>query len=112
MSDSPDYFYRVPHPKLAWSILSVEVRRGEQGWQFAYGYHFMNTGMGCPFRGRFPSRESAGRNGMLHLRDALKRFAASPGLPDRRCPEQKQAARYAKEIQEQLFPPQLELQLT
>ena len=104
-----DFYFRVPHPHLAWSILAVNVRHGSDGWQFAYGYQFPEIGMGSPFEGRLPSRESAGRIGLIRLRDALRRFAGDKDIDRDR--DQKLASKYADQIQEQLFPSQLELGL-
>jgi hypothetical protein len=98
-----DYFHRVPS-HLAWDTLHVVVRQQGGKWQFSYGYQFTISGMGTPFMGALPSREAAGRNGMLYLRDDLRRFSGAD--PDRRDDEQKQAAKLADEIHRQLCPSQ------
>ena len=103
-----DFFFRVPHPRLAWSILEVLVRPANGLWQYAYGYNFSASGMGTPFTGKAPSRETAGRAGMLRLRDALKRFTGE-GKPDGRDGDQIEAAKYLARIQELLHPTQPEL---
>ena len=103
-----DFFFRVPHPRLAWSILEVLVRPANGIWQYAYGYNFSACGMGTPFSGKAPSRETAGRAGLLRLRDALKRFAGENQL-DGQDSDQVEAVKYAARLQELLQPRQPEL---
>jgi len=98
-----DFYYRLPSP-LAWNILEVEVREVSGVWEFAFGYQLPTCGLLTPFRGPLPSRDAAGRNGLLFLRDALRRVASDSGS---RClADQRDAGKYAAAIQEFLFPSQ------
>lgn len=103
-----DFYFRVPHPTLAWSVLEVLVRRAAGCWQYAYGYQLGTCGFGSPFTGMTPSRENAGRIGLVRLRNALTRFAGDDHLDGRDC-DQTEAAKHAARIEEMLHPMQPEL---
>jgi len=74
-----DLFFNLPHGSLAWSILRVSVRKIGDHWEQAHEFQLSITGMGTPFMGRYPSRESAGRNGMAMLAEALRRVDREDG---------------------------------
>lgn len=97
-----DVYFNVPHPTLAWSFLRVSVRELEGRWEQAHEFNLSTTGMGTPFRGDYPSRESAGRNGLAFLRHALLRVNGGD------APE---AQKHAEAIFEILNPSQLTLKL-
>lgn len=106
-----DYFFRVKHPTLAWNTCEVLVRDAGPFWQYSFGYQFMSVGTGGPFEGRAPSREAAGRIGLVRLRNALLQLAGDRELTDRDA-DQKAAAAHAARIDALLHPPapaQLEL---
>lgn len=94
-----DYFLRLKHPELAWNQYAVLVRFHEKSWQFAIEYQGRISGYGSPFIGRFPSRQSAGRNGCFALRDILRK--ADTDIP----------ASWAHEVSEFVNPSQFLLAL-
>ena len=97
-----DVYFDLPHPTLAWSVLRVSIRKVGNHWEQAHEFQLPVTGMGTPFMGRYPSRESAGRNGLCYLRHALMRV----------CREDREAAqKHAADIYEMINPSQLSLRL-
>ncbi len=103
-----DFYFRVKHPTLAWNVLEVLVRPEGAVWQYSYGYQLATCGFGGPFEGMAPTRENAGRIGLIRLRNALWRLAGDGEL-DGRDGDQAEAAKHADAIYEMLHPAQPEL---
>jgi hypothetical protein len=103
-----DFYFRVKHPTLAWSILEVLVRPEGKVWQYAHGYHLPTVGFGNPFEGAAPTRENAGRIGLIKLRNSLRQLAGD-GEIEGRDHDQAEAAKHAARIHEMLHPAQPEL---
>lgn len=105
-----DFFFRIPHtrrPTQSFAAITVQQEPGG-GWRMAYEYDVCVCGVGTPYEHSavYPSRESAGRNGMLFLRDELRRFARGR---ERGPQTRKFAAALAERINESVLPQQFEL---
>ena len=98
-----DVYFNVPHPTLAWSVLCVSVREVGEHWEQAHEFQFPVIGMGTPFMGNYPSRDSAGRNGLCFLRRALMRVTRE---------DREKAQEHAEAIWEIINPQQRELALS
>jgi hypothetical protein len=107
---SPDYYLREPSRGLAWNELEVMVRPADGGWwEYSVGYQLPTVGYGSPYSGRAPNRETAGRIGLIQLRNALNRLARDEELEEERSADQRIAAAREERIQEMLSPRQGEL---